>query len=71
MEGFTPPGLNDFRAYRPYRDHGLYEPSSRSGFRHAGLTCFAITVVKAFAIYGEIVPFPLLALSNHRFQLLK
>ena len=54
MEDFTPPGLNDFRAHRPYRDHGLYGPASRPGFRYAGLTCCVIPVVKAFAIYGEM-----------------
>ena len=56
MEDFTLPGLNDFRAYRPYRDHGLYEPSSRPGFQYAGLTCCAITVDKAFAIRGGKPP---------------
>jgi len=56
MENFMPPGLNDFRAYRPYRDHGFYEPSSRPGFRYAGLTCFVITDVKAFAICGGSFP---------------
>ena len=56
MEDFTLPGLNDFRAYRPYRDHGLYGPSSRPGFQYAGLTCCAITVDKAFAIRGGTPP---------------
>ena len=53
MKAFTPPGLNDFRAHRPYRDLGLFRPSSRPGFQCAGLTCFVITVDKAFAILGE------------------
>jgi hypothetical protein len=49
-------GLNDFRSHRPYRDHGLYGPSSRPGFRYAGLTCFVIAVDRAFAIYGGSPP---------------
>ena len=56
MEDLTLPGLNDFRAYRPYRDHGLSRPSSRPGFQYAGLTCLAITVDKAFAICGGSSP---------------
>ena len=57
MEEFTLPGLNDLRAYRPYRDHGLFGPSSRPGFQYAGLTCLAITVDNAFAIRGGSSPF--------------
>ena len=57
LEESIPPGLNDFRAYRPHRDHGFYEPSSRPGFRYAGLTCFVISVDKAFAIPGGNPPF--------------
>ena len=56
IEDFTLTSLNDFRAYRPYRDHGLYGPSSRLGFQYAGLTCCAITVDKAFAIRGGTPP---------------
>jgi hypothetical protein len=70
MEVFTPPGLNDFRAHRPYRDYGFHEPSARPGFRCAGLTCFAITVVKAFAIYGGGSPALALIFSLYQFPVM-
>ncbi len=65
MERFTSPGLNDFRAYRPYRDHGLFGPSSRSGFQYAGLTCFVITVTKPSQfMVGYSLPLPLISLDS-------
>jgi len=56
VEAVTPPGLNDFRSYCPNRVLGLYGPANRSGFQYAGLTCFVITFVKAFAILGGSSP---------------
>ena len=68
MEDFTPPGLNDFRAHRPSRIHGFHEPSNQTGFRYAGLTCFAITDVKAFAICGGIPLFLPLIFSDNLYR---
>ena len=38
------PGLDELRAYRPYRQCGLERPSDLSGFRYAGLTCCVIAL---------------------------
>ena len=47
-------GLDELRAYRPYRAIGLRRPPDVSGFRYAGLTCGVIAADKFLAILGKL-----------------
>jgi len=56
MGGYAP-GLDEMRAYRPYRPIGVVQPPSGfPGSRYAGLTCGVIAGHKAFAIVGREKP---------------
>jgi len=41
IEGKNPSGLDEVRAYRPYRMNALSGAPGYSGFRYAGLTCLS------------------------------
>ena len=47
-------GLDEIRAYRPYRPCGFCEPPDVPGFRYAGLTCSVIACHSTFAIVDRL-----------------
>ena len=54
-EGRRPSGLDEMRAYRPYRPIGVVvPPSDQPGLRYAGLTCGVIACHIAFAIRRSV-----------------
>ena len=67
VDGDYSPGLDEMRAYRPYRAIGLLLlPPDESGFRYAGLTCCVIIFHKVFAIVGRLPLFTrYLIVSNY------
>ena len=55
-EGPRPSGLNEVRAYRPYRPIGVEPLSDEPGLRYAGLTCGVIARHSVVAMLGRIPP---------------